>query len=248
MGGAIGQETHVFLLIGQSNMEGAPAPEAQDRVENARVRVLAYDNCSNLGRRCNEWYTAVPPLHSCCGGVGPGDYFAKTLADAFPEGSIALVPCAINGVDIDFFLKGVVSTRRAEFRIPPDDHWAGAYDWVLQRAQLAQQIGTIRGILFHQGESDSGRSEWVGKVATLVADLRSELGVGNVPFLAGELLYTGCCGGHNKLVADLPHRIVNAFLISADGLAGMDQFHFDLAGQRELGRRYAETLLGALDL
>jgi hypothetical protein len=244
-GGAGGADPsfYVFLLIGQSNMEGMPQPEAQDRVENTRVKVLAYDNCSNLGRTVDQWYTASPPLHSCYAGVGPGDYFAKRLAAAFPTKTIGLVPCGIAGVDIDFFRKNVVSARRGEFRIPPDNHWAGAYEWVIERARLAQRSGVIRGMLFHQGESDNGNSQWLGKVQSMVNDLRADLGIGNVPFLAGELLYGGCCAGHNTLVNQLPSQITNAFAISASGLAGSDQAHFDLAGQRTFGTRYGDKMV-----
>jgi hypothetical protein len=236
----------IFLLIGQSNMEGVPQPVSLDQVDDPRVKVLAYDNCPNLARTYNAWYTARPPLHSCYAGVGPGDYFAKSLAEAFPNATVGLVPNAISGVDIDFFRKGVVSSRRSEFRIPPDNHWTGAYEWVIERARLAQQVGVIRGILFHQGESDNGNAQWIGKVSGMVADLRADLGLGDAPFLAGELLYSGCCAGHNTLVNQLPSQIGNAFAISAGGLAGMDQYHFDLAGQRELGRRYAERMLSVL--
>jgi hypothetical protein len=237
---------YVFLLIGQSNMEGVPKPQAQDQAQNARVKVLAYDNCSNLGRTYNQWYTAVPPLHSCYGGVGPGDYFGKALATAFPDATIGLVPNAIAGVDVDFFRKGVVSSRRGEFRIPPDNHWMGAYEWVIQRARLAQQSGVIKGILFHQGESDNENPQWVGKVKQIVTDLRVDLGLGDVPFIAGELLYGGCCARHNTLVNQLPSQIPNAHAISASGLGAMDNYHFDLAGQRELGARYAAKMLSVL--
>ncbi len=238
------QGTMVFLLIGQSNMVGAPSPQPEDQVENPHVQVLAYEDCPNLGRTYNQWYPAKAPLHNCHGGVGPGDYFARTLAKAFPNATIGLVPLAINGVDIDFFVKGVVSKRRNEFSIPPDNHWAGAYDWVLERARLAQQKGTIRGIIFHQGESDTGQAAWVGKVSQLVSDLRTDLKLGEVPFVAGELLASGCCGKwHNALVQRLPGQITHASVVSADGLAGMDGAHFDLAGQRELGARYGKAML-----
>lgn len=251
-GGTSGEPTptgvQVFLLFGQSNMEGVPQPEAVDREENPRVEVLGYTNCT--GRQYNMWDVASPPLHSCSLGVGPGDYFGKVMAEAWPEATIALVPAAIAGVDIDFFRKGVVSARRAEFSIPPDNTKDSAYDMLLEKAQLAQQRGPIRGILFHQGESDSGppnSTEWVTKVAEIVADLRSDLDLGeDVPFIAGELLYSGCCVGHNTRVAQLPAAIPNAHVVSASGLAGMDNFHFDLAGQREIGRRYAEAMLAAL--
>lgn len=237
----------VFLLFGQSNMEGLPQPEAVDRVEEPRVEVLGYTNCG--ARQYNEWYVASPPLHSCSLGVGPGDYFGKAMAEAWPEATIGLVPAAIAGVDIDFYRKGVVSARRGEFNIPPDNARDSAYDMLLEKAQLAQERGTIRGILFHQGESDSGSggAEWLGKVTEIVEDLRADLGLGeDVPFIAGELLYSGCCVSHNLRVNQLPSSIPNAHVVSASGLAGLDQFHFDLAGQRELGGRYAAAMLEAL--
>jgi len=241
------KEFKVFLLIGQSNMEGQPKPEAKDLMSNPRVQVLAYDNCPNLSRTYNEWYTATAPLHGCWAGVGPGDYFGKTLAAHYPNATIGLVPCAISGVDIDMFRKGVTSARRAEFRIPPDDHWGGAYEWVLERARLAQQSGVIRGIIFHQGESDTGQAVWVEKVKGMVTDLRADLGLGEVPFLAGEVLHGGCCDSHNLIVSQLPSQITNAFVISASGLVGADTAHFDLAGQREFGTRYGRTMLDALE-
>lgn len=93
---------HVFLLLGQSNMEGQPQAQAQDREQNPRIKVLAYDDCASVNREYGKWYTASPPLHSCGGGVGPGDYFAKTLIQSLPEDhSIGLVPCAVNGAPID---------------------------------------------------------------------------------------------------------------------------------------------------
>lgn len=237
----------IFLLIGQSNMVGAPRPTPEDEVEIPRVQVLAYDDCPKLGREYNQWYPARAPLHGCHDGVGPGDQFARAISAAYPEARIGLVPLAINGVDVDFFMKGVVSTRRREFRIPPDNHWTGAYEWVLERARLAQRAGAIRGILFHQGESDTGNAPWVGKVKKLVTDLRSELALGEAPFVAGELLHSGCCGKwHNRLIAELPGEITNSRVVSASGLGGQDSAHFDLAGQRELGARYGAAMLELL--
>lgn len=243
----VDKETMVFLLIGQSNMVGKPVAEPEDEVEDARVRVLAYEDCPRLGRVYDHWYTAKPPLHICYGGLGPGDYFGKALAAAYPNATIALVPLAIPGVDIDFFVKGAVSKRRKEFRIPPDDHWSGAYDWVIERARLAQRSGTLRGIIFHQGESDTGSEEWIEKVKTMVANLRADLGAGDLPFVAGELLREGCCGQwHNPLVKRLAKVIGNSRVVSSQGLSGLDVAHFDLRSQRELGKRYAAAMIELL--
>jgi len=246
--GAAGAESKflVFLLLGQSNMEGAPQPQAQDQVEDPRIKVLAYEDCARVNREYGKWYPASPPLHSCDGGVGPGDYFAKTLIESLPaDYTIGLVPCAVNGAPIDLFRKGVARTG---YDLPPDNHWETGYEWIISRAEEAQKTGVIRGILFHQGESNANQSDWVGKVQGLVTDLRTDLALGDVPFLAGELYYDGCCMAHNTLVGQLATSITNAHVISASGLNGTDQYHFDLAGQRLLGTRYGEKMREVLTL
>jgi hypothetical protein len=251
----------IFLLIGQSNMEGQPASEAQDRVANPRVKVLALRDCPQRNQIHDEWYTAAPSLHTCGNTLGPGDYFAKTLADALPNNTIGLVPDAIAGVDIDIFRKGVVSARRSEFVLPPDNQGSSAYETVIARAKLAQRVGVIRGVLFHQGESDAAtaalQQAWPGKVQGLVQDIRSDLGLASadVPFLAGELLangppQNGCCGNAmNPLIHSLPGLIPNAFVVSGSGLGvNTDGLHYNVAGQREFGARYGQTMLDALGL
>ena len=87
----------------------------------------------------------------------------------------------------------------------------------------------------------------------IVADIRADLNLGTVPFLAGELLYnarSGCCGDSmNPLINSLPNHHPGARVaISANGLANIDTFHFDTAGQRTFGGRYAQAMLGALGL
>jgi hypothetical protein len=237
---------HLFLLLGQSNMAGAPAPEPRDLVRNPRVFVLSYADCAAQEREYGRWSVASPPLHGCDSGLGPGDGFGRILAEAYPDARIGLIPCAINGVDIDYYRKGIVSARRHEFPIPPDNHWAGAYDWVVERARLAQRSGVIRGILLHQGESDSCDQAWPAKIKELVGDLRRDLGLGDVPLVAGELLHSGVCAGHNTLVNELPRLVPNTYVASASGLGGLDPHHFDLAAQRELGRRFGARMLEAL--
>ena len=234
----------IFLLLGQSNMTGPAKAQAEDLVDDPRVEVLAYDDCPNLGRVYDQWAVAQPPLHGCYDGVGPGDSFGRAIAAARTELRVGLVPLGVVSADIDLFRKGVVSSRRNEFYIPPDDSASGAYDWMVERARLAQQVGVIRGIIFHQGESDTSDPPWVGKVTELVTDLRADLGIPEVPFLLGELLHGGCCASHNTLIAQVPGSLANSHVISAGGLAAAaDNVHFSLAGQRELGERYAQKML-----
>jgi hypothetical protein len=235
--------TQAFILFGQSNMWGVPNPQAQDLEINPRIEVLTLTSCGRHGM--NQWVPAQPPLHSCVGqpgnggqgpGVGPGDYFAKTLADAFPQDTILLVPNAIPGVSIDVFQPG-----------------QQAYNSTLARARMAQERGEIRGIIFHQGETDNGQDTWPNRVKTVVDRLRADLGVASAPFVAGELFY-GAFMGHNARVNQLPSIITNAGVARAEGFTAVpreqDTFgnlHFDLPSQREFGRRYGQAMLDLLE-
>jgi hypothetical protein len=237
--------TQVFLLFGQSNMWGVPNPQQQDLAINPRVEVLTITNCSKHGT--NQWVPAQPPLHGCVGqpgtggqgpGVGPGDYFGKTIADAFPNDTILLVPAAVPGVSIDTFQPGQTN-----------------YNNLLNRARMAQQRGEIRGMIFHQGESDAGNtSTWPARVKNVVDRLRSDLNAPNAPFVAGELLPSGCCGGMNAVIDGLPNTISRAAVAKADASfravpASQDMYgnlHFDVVAQREFGKRYGQAMLGLL--
>ncbi len=235
--------TQVFLLFGQSNMWGVPAPQAEDLQINPRVEVLTMTSCGAHG--VDQWVPAQPPLHGCVGqpsgggqgpGLGPGDYFGKALADAFPSDTILLVPNAIPGVSIDVFQPG-----------------QQAYNSTVARARMAQQRGEITGIIFHQGETDNNAPDWPARVKNVVDRLRSDLEIGEVPFVAGELLYGGCCQMHNDRVNQLPSVITNTFVARANGFTavtndGFGNLHFDRNSQREFGGRYAALMLDALGL
>ena len=229
---------HCFLLLGQSNMAGYALAQASDKVEDPRVLVLGYDNNAALGRVTNKWSVASPPLHaSWLNAIGPGDWFGKTMIQKVPAGdTIGLIPCAISGEKIETFMKS----------------GGTKYNWIINRAKIAQQNGgVIEGIIFHQGESNSGDPSWPGKVKTLVEDLKKDLNLGDVPFLPGELLYSGPCAGHNTLVNQLPSLIPNCSVVSASGLVvdpGDTQYrlHFSHDSSVTLGKRYAEKMIQAL--
>lgn len=239
---------HIYLMFGQSNMEGSAAIEPQDRITNERVKVMSNLDCSNLGRTYGNWYTASPPLNRCWSGLGPGDYFGKTMADGMPSSvTIGLVPAAISGTPIELYQKSAPIGRNGQ---DMPTQFNGGYAWLLDMAQKAQQVGVIKGIIFHQGESDTADPLWKNQVKEIVTDLRQDLGIGDVPFLAGELLYAdyqSCCHWHNPEINKLPGILSNAFVVSAMGLPGMDTAHFTSESYRELGRRYAQLMLQKID-
>lgn len=252
---------HIYLALGQSNMQGAAPVQEQDRTLHPRVQVLQSENCSQFSERYGQWRAPFQPLIRCPtspGGLGPGDSFARTMADAAGENvTIGIVGGAYGGAAIEYFLKDCASHNACTppygaIGGAPNNGNSGGYVWVLDLARRAQEVGVIKGIIFHQGESNSGQATWLNRVNQYVTDLRNDLGLDpqEVPFIAGELPYTGCCIGHNQLVRQIPQYVENGHWVSADGGLGDrgDALHWDSAAVREMGLRYAAKMLEVANL
>jgi hypothetical protein len=238
----------LFILFGQSNMSGmSPMPEQWIVDENITFMVQ-YD-CPRLGQTKDEWLPAQPPLHGCqwaTNGIGLGlaDHFGVAMAAAWPNSQIGLIPNAIPAVTIDVFMKDGPSPGGGMKALP--DGYTSAYALMVDRVKEARELGRVRGILLHQGESDYNQGfgeEWLGKLATVVADLRADLELGEaVPFLAGQIP-PGNYDGHNVYVDQVPSEIPNSAVISSEGTRIHDVAHFDAESARIMGERYAEQFL-----
>ncbi len=165
---------HLFLLVGQSNMAGRGVVTASDKTPVARVMML---------NQAGEWAPAVDPMHfdkPAAVGVGLGRTFGMQVAEANPSVTIGLIPCAVGGSPIDVWKPGA-------YYEPTKSH---PWDDTIRRAKLALQAGTLKGILWHQGESDSNAGNaptYEAKLHDLIARLRTELGAADVPFVAGQM-------------------------------------------------------------
>jgi Carbohydrate esterase, sialic acid-specific acetylesterase/Sulfatase len=227
---------HLFLLIGQSNMAGRGALEQLEPKPHPRVLMLNKEG---------KWAPAMDPLHfdKPSAGVGLGKTFGQVVADANSGVTIGLIPCAVGGSPIDAWQPG-------EYYAPTQSH---PWDDAMLRAKLAMQNGELKGILWHQGESDSkaGLAEsYETKLHDLIQRLRTELDVAEAPFIVGQLGKFAEVPWDNarKLVdkahRELPDRVKHTAFVSAEGLVhNGDKVHFDSASCRELGRRYARAYL-----
>ena len=258
--GAPDPNFHIYLMLGQSNMQGAAPVESQDRTLHPRVRVLQSENCTGINARYGEWREPFQPLIRCPTdyGLGPGDTFGKTMADAAGDNvTIGLVGAAYGGAKIEYFLQDCAGHNSCTppygaISGAPNNGNSGGYQWALDLARQAQEVGVIKGIIFHHGESNSGEQTWLGRVNEYITDLRTDLGLtaAEAPFIAGELPYTGCCSSHNQLVQQIPGVVANGHWVSADGGLGDrgDQLHWNSAAVREMGLRYAAKMLEVADL
>ncbi len=244
---------HIYLCFGQSNMAGAGTIEAQDKTVDNRFQMMEPIDCPNLNRTFGKWYPAVPPLWGCNGGLGPSDYFGRTMVENLPSNiKVGVVVVGIPGCDIALFYKSGYEGYDT-YNYVPKKYGGSAYAWLLDLAKMAKRDGVIKGILLHQGETNSGQSDWPNKVKSVYDNLINDLNLiaSQTPLLVGELLYKnsgGVCYGHNSIIATVPDVIPNSHIISAEGLPGKDQFHFNSEGNRTFGVRYAQKMLSLLEI
>jgi len=249
---------YVFLCFGQSNMEGFPGIEAQDKgpVED-RLQVLAAVDFPSMGRTKGNWYPAVPPLCRPGTGLCPADYFGRTLVASLPPTiKVGIVNVSVAGCKIELFEKTNCQTYAATVAAWMKNiikaYDGNPYQYLVDSARLAQKDGVIKGILLHQGESNTGDKEWPNKVKGVYENLLKDLNLRakEVPLIAGELVpadQNGVCASMNKIIDELPRTIPTAHVVSSAGCIGRpDHLHFTPEGYRELGTRYAHTLLPLL--
>lgn len=244
----------IFLCLGQSNMAGKAPIEAQDMdVPEDFLSLSAVDGTD--GRAVGEWRMATPPICRQDAGLGPVDYFGRALLEMAPEGThVGVVSVAVEGCPVDYFDKENYATAVA----------ASPYDWqrailrqynnnpygrLVDMARLAQREGVIKGILYHQGETDAYSSDWEEKVGKVYHNLLQDLhlDVNSVPLLVGEVVrkeYGGQCADANETIDHLPYMFHNVYVVSSAGCEPCeDHLHFSSEGYRKLGRNYAEKYM-----
>ena len=244
---------HIYLAIGQSNMEGQGTIEEQDKTVDPRFQMLSTIDDFN-GRSLGKWYDAIPPLANKHGGLGPTDYFGRTLVEKLdPQIKVGVVVVAIAGCSIVVFDspidQGYMSTQAGWFKDIVNDYGGNPYQRLVDMALKAKEDGVIKGIIFHQGETDEGDSDWPYKVKKVYDRLVRDIGLDeNIPFFAGEVPYQGSSKGTNNNIRKLPQQSKNFYLVSAEGLNDLDmmRIHFSSAGYREFGKRYAEKVIEVL--
>lgn len=246
---------YIFLCFGQSNMEGAARPEPQD-MEGVSPRFLlmpAVDDPAR-NRKMGEWCQALPPLCRPNTGLTPADYFGRTLTENLPENiRVGVIHVAIGGIRIEGFMpdeiENYVKTAPGWMKGMLEAYGNNPYERLVTLAKKAQKDGIIKGVLMHQGESNTGDPEWANKVQKVYDNLLGDLKLKpeEVPLLAGEVVQAngeGQCIAMNKQIDELPKTLHTAQVVSSTGCSnGPDKLHFDAAGYRELGRRYGEKML-----
>lgn len=215
------EKLHIYLLIGQSNMAGrAPFTEEEAGVID-RVYLL---------NDSDQWEPAQNPLnrHSTIRkGLGmqrmnPGYTFSQAMIKDDCDVSIGLIVNAKGGSSIKQWAKGT------KF-----------YDDAIRRTKAAMETGTLKGILWHQGESDANDAEYLEKLKLFIQNLRCDLGIHDLPFVAGQVNNVPLI---NDQIAKLPDAVESTSFVPSEGLKCMDRWHFDAESMKLLGQRYADEM------
>jgi len=227
---------NLYLLIGQSNMAGRGDVEEQDRTPHPRVLTLNKEN---------EWVPAIDPIHfdKPVAGVGPGRTFGLMMSGHRPLARIGLIPCAVGGTSIRKWQPGAWDEKTKTH----------PYDDMLKRLRLARQSGVVKGILWHQGESDGKmgtNGTYAEALTTLIDRLRIECNDPNLPIVIGQLgQFAQRPWTEGRIKVDQAHRhvvkqIKHAAFASSQGLNDRgDLVHFDAQSARLLGKRFAEKMI-----
>ncbi len=256
---------HIYLLIGQSNMQGEGKPY-DDALDAPDPRVIKFGSRAGLETTFATGGHRLTNLAWAAGSdIGMGVEFGKTLLadESDPEVVVCLINHAVGGTAIQWWEPGVTNTV---YKNPSTGEYYTLYDEALQRVHDASRFGVIKGVLWHQGEYNSNAANetahgvypagdpegYALRLRTLVDNLRRDLDRPGLPFICGKLVPDFVSpqlqfrATVEAALADLPNQRSNTFCVDNNGLsgnAGADGIHFNAPSQRVLGRRYAAAIL-----
>jgi hypothetical protein len=229
-------DTLFYIMAGQSNMAGRGTVEPADAVINPCL--LEMDDATHyaLKHEPNTIY------QGSLAGLDCGLSFGNEVLLYLPSGTkLCLIQCSISSTSIQEWLGDSL-------------HVVHLYSNMLSRAHAAMHSGTLKGVLWMQGETNAENAQaardYGADLHLFISDFRRDVGISDLPFFVG-LLPSWC----NRVYRDS----VNAGIRSAEAsLSGVhlvntdkltmkgDSLHFDAAGQRELGALFAKEAIKAL--
>jgi hypothetical protein len=245
------EKLDIFLLIGQSNMQGVAPIESLDTLILKDVYLFndknKWEPARNLPGNGMNRYSTVKRRPIVL--FGPAYTFGRKIA-AYSGHKIGIVSNARGATRIEWWQKGYSGNNDFDL-----------YEEAVKQAKtaLVSSPGSkIKGILWHQGEADNndGRSAlYMERLEALVKDLRKDLGDSNIPFIVGEVGKWNNRGLNiNPVIRNIESHITNSKWVSSKGLTSIavakNDAHFDNLSQRTFGGRYADkaaTLIYNID-
>ena len=231
-------KVHLFLLVGQSNMAGRAKISEADR--KPAHDIFLFNNK-------DQWEPAISPFNRYSKVLKPG--FVNEKKGLNPGPSFAAAYQLANpGITV-----GIVCNARGGSSIGQWKADGKLYTTSIAQTLKAAKTGTLKGICWHQGESDSredGVKNYPGKLKELVGRFRKDLNRPNLPFVYGQIgsweKKKKAWGPFNKMIIEQPKNIPHTACVTSEGLTAFDNVHFDAKSQKALGQRYAEKTMGLI--
>jgi|GEM_PF-759822 hypothetical protein len=254
-GDAHDQNFDIFLFIGQSNMAG--------RGEVFEADCKPMENVYLFTEGDNTVVYAAQPLLNIESTVrkavsmqkfnlsGP---FAQAVSQATGR-KVLIVGNARGETTMENWMKGA---EPFYFNTSDDPdrqgkQCPGLYSEAVRRTKEAMKYGTLRAIIWHQGEGNANIGQvpyYMPKLKTFVANLRADLGMteDQLPFIAGELNRAYAWAENlNPYLNTISTEIPNSACASSEGCgANSDNVHFNTDGLKLIGQRYAECYLNLI--
>lgn len=239
----IARPMSIYLCIGQSNMAGrAPIVGKTAKLPLDSVFLFNSDN---------HFEPALNPLNRYSTIRKDISMQRLSLAYSFAKGIRELTGETV----------GLVCNARGETSIK---HWQkgadrGYYEEAVKRTIEAMKYGSLKGIIWHQGEYDCcGDLEEYGRLlAQMIQDFRADFNNPDLPVVVGQISqwnWTDTDKGtepFNEMIMKVSDVIPNTECALSEGLKpafGEHDPHFSAKAQRVLGKRYAECMAKLLGI
>lgn len=225
------QEDHrgnldIFILAGQSNMEGDGELSPHIHFDNLN-RIYLFD----------EQYKWKPAHGILKSKFGPSISFASTILETHKNTTaVGIVNVARGGTGLKEWTKNYADNS--------------LYQTTIKRALAASTQGQIKGLLFFQGEKDADRDstghyqDWHIVFEDFVEDIRNDLGLEQLP-----VVYAQIGKGDHPLWNEVKNsqkkvRVPFSGMIQVDDLDYREgSIHFNSEGYIEIGKRFGHKWL-----
>ena len=233
----------MFLLMGQSNMSGGVGLAPDDTKPVPSVLKMHWVK----GEEGPKWAPGSHPLHprrpNKKARFGPGLSFAEVYVADKPGVTVGLIPMAWGGRSIVQLSKG-----------------SEIYSDAIRHTKAAMQTGILKGVLWHQGESDTvvqtRTDAYEKRLHLLIEDVRKDLGNPQLPFIVGNLAeFYGTGKDHRapdrvariikikEILRSLPKKVPHSGFVESTGCspASRAKVHFDRKSSSLMGKRFAKV-------
>lgn len=234
----------VFLLLGQSNMQGFGKIANYPVLHDKRIFNLAGGKAEVAVEPLHHW-----DEHPMPDGIGLGLAmpFALDVLKVYPDIRIGFIPAARGGSSLDQWMPGNDNFERAIA--------------LYKRAVKNNPDIELAGVLWHQGEADSAEKSnaqtYGERFLKTINGFRKRLSSPGAPVIVGELGRFLSLSSHYveyaTVVKQTKEAIVllgNAAFVSSEGLTCGEEYspHFNTESIREFGLRYAKAYLNIIKI